>query len=39
MSLFRYFSMETKAELLRLESAWHKAVCAAVSRIRVRNVF
>lgn len=27
----RYFSMETRAELLRVESAWHRAVCHTVS--------
>jgi len=29
----RYFSMETRQELLRLESAWHRAVCQAVSTL------
>ena len=31
----RYFSMETRQELLRLESAWHRAVCQAVSTLEV----
>ena len=31
----RYFSMETRQDLLRLESAWHRTVCQAVSSIRV----
>ena len=31
----RYFSMETRQDLLRLESAWHRAVCQAVSSLRV----
>ena len=31
----RYFSMETRQELLRLESAWHRAVCQAVSTLGV----
>lgn len=30
----RYFSMETRADLLRLESAWHRAVCQAVSSLK-----
>ena len=33
----RYFSMETRQDLLRLESAWHRAVCQAVSSLRVIN--
>ena len=28
-----YFSVETRQELLRLESAWHKAVCLAISQL------
>ena len=31
----RYFSMETRQDLLRMESAWHRAVCQAVSSLRV----
>ena len=31
----RYFSMETRQELLRLESAWHRGVCQAVSTLEV----
>ena len=31
----RYFSMETRQDLLRLESAWHRAICHAVSSMRV----
>lgn len=27
----RYFSMETRADLLRLESAWHRAVCFTIA--------
>ena len=34
----RYFSMETRAELLRLESAWHRAVCSTISQLGVRYV-
>jgi len=30
----RYFSMETRQDLLRMESAWHRAVCQAVSSLR-----
>ena len=35
----RYFSMETRQDLLRLESAWHRAVCHAVSSLRVITCF
>ena len=28
-----YFSVETRQELLRLESAWHKSVCLAISHL------
>lgn len=28
-----YFSLETRQELLRLESAWHKSVCLAISHL------
>ena len=34
----RYFSMETRAELLRLESAWHRAVCSTISQLGVRMI-
>jgi len=30
----RYFSMETRQDLLRLESAWHRAVCQSVSGLK-----
>jgi hypothetical protein len=33
----RYFSMETRAELLKLESGWHRAVCSTISQIGVMN--
>ncbi|XP_054268652.1 gamma-1-syntrophin-like isoform X2 [Macrosteles quadrilineatus] len=29
----RYFSVETRQELLRIESAWHCSVCAAVMKL------
>ena len=29
----RYFSVETRADLLKLESAWHRAVCSTISQI------
>ena len=35
----RYFSMETRQDLLRLESAWHRAVCQAVSSLRVSKYY
>jgi len=28
-----YFSVETRQELLRLESSWHRAVCLAISQL------
>ena len=31
----RYFSVETRQELLRIESAWHCSVCAAVMKLGV----
>ncbi len=34
----RYFSMETRAELLKLESAWHRAVCTTISQIGVFGI-
>ena len=35
----RYFSMETRQDLLKVESAWHRAVCHTVSQMGVSNVF
>ena len=32
----RYFSMETRQDLLKLESSWHRSVCKNVSQIGVR---
>ncbi len=34
----RYFSVETRAELLKLESAWHRAVCSTVSQLGVSTI-
>ena len=31
----RYFSMETRQDLLKVESAWHRAVCQSVSEMGV----
>lgn len=31
----RYLSVETRQELLRIEAAWHRAVCAAVNKLGV----
>lgn len=31
----RYLSVETRQELLRIEAAWHAAVCSAVAKIGV----
>lgn len=31
----RYFSVETRQELLRIENAWHCAVCTAVMKLGV----
>lgn len=31
----RYLSVETRQELLRIESAWHQAVCCAVIKLGV----
>ncbi len=31
----RYFSMETTADLLKLESSWHRSVCSTVSQLGV----
>ena len=32
----RYFSMETRQDLLKLESSWHRSVCKTVSQMGVR---
>lgn len=32
----RYLSVETRQELLRVEAAWHTAVCSAVTHLKVR---
>lgn len=32
-----YFSVETRQELLRLESAWHRAVCLAISQLGAKT--
>jgi len=32
-----YFSVETRQELLRLESAWHRAVCFAISHLGTKT--
>lgn len=31
----RYFSVETRQELLRIENAWHCSVCTAVMKLGV----
>lgn len=31
----RYFSVETRQELLRIENAWHTAVCNSVMKLGV----
>ena len=31
----RYFSMETRQDLLKLESSWHRSVCRTVSQMGV----
>jgi len=33
----RYMSVETRQELLRIETAWHAAVCSAMSTIGVSS--
>lgn len=33
----RYFSVETRQELLRIESSWHSSVCTAVIKLGVSN--
>ena len=33
----RYFSMETRQDLLKVESAWHRAVCQTVSQMGVSD--
>lgn len=35
----RYLSVETRQELLRVEAAWHTAVCSAVTHLKVSNSF
>ena len=35
----RYFSMETRQDLLKVESAWHRAVCQTVSQMGVSYTF
>ena len=35
----RYFSMETRQDLLKVESAWHRAVCQTVSQMGVSDKF
>lgn len=32
----RYLSVETRQELLRVEAAWHTAICSAVTYLKVR---
>ena len=34
----KYLSVETRQELLRIETAWHAAVCSTISKIRVRKI-
>ncbi len=31
--------METRQDLLRVESAWHRAVCQTISQMGVRAIF
>ncbi|KAL1492910.1 hypothetical protein ABEB36_011077 [Hypothenemus hampei] len=33
----RYFSMETRQDLLRIENAWHSAVCNAVMKLETKT--
>lgn len=35
----RYLSVETRQELLRVEAAWHTAVCSAVTYLKVCFLF
>ncbi|KAI4473216.1 hypothetical protein M0802_016251, partial [Mischocyttarus mexicanus] len=35
----RYLSVETRQELLRVEAAWHTAVCSAVTHLKVTSKF
>jgi len=35
----RYLSVETRQELLRIEAAWHCAVCSAVIKLKVQIYF
>lgn len=34
----RYLSVETRQELLRVEAAWHTAVCSAVTHLKVNFI-
>ena len=34
----RYFSMETRQDLLKMESSWHRSVCRTVSQLGVRKL-
>lgn len=34
----RYLSVETRQELLRVEAAWHTAICSAVTHLKVRAI-
>lgn len=34
----RYFSVETRQELLRIENAWHVSVCTAVTKLGVSKI-
>lgn len=33
----RYLSVETRQELLRVEAAWHTAICSAITHLKVRR--
>ena len=35
----RYFSLETRQELLKIESAWHRALCLAMAQLEVKFLF
>ena len=34
-----YYSMETRADLMKLESAWHRTVCCTISQLGVTFLF
>lgn len=34
----RYLSVETRQELLRVEAAWHSAICSAVTHLKVCDI-